>query len=175
MISTDNITLSSFALTGTSSNFITSGASISLPTFDITISQTGLTSTSNYLQSNKYQQADCTNNTILQGDTNRSIAFPANGDYRVILSKRGCTDTSACFTAVGVGINESNFNDQFSLSQNPTEETFQLINSGHAKINALIKNTTSQLINISKMHLKSRFYLTCQKLPLGYIFHQLME
>ncbi|NQZ34609.1 MAG: T9SS type A sorting domain-containing protein, partial [Crocinitomicaceae bacterium] len=51
-----------------------------------------------------YQWIDCSDNSLLVGETNQSLSPLANGDYAVIVTEGNCIDTSACVTVSTVGI-----------------------------------------------------------------------
>jgi hypothetical protein len=63
---------------------------------DLSISQTGNTLTANATGAT-YQWVDCDNgNVIISGETNQSFTPSVSGNYAVIITQNGCTDTSAC-------------------------------------------------------------------------------
>lgn len=54
-----------------------------------------------------YQWIDCNNNNApIAGATNQYYNATANGDYAVIVTQNGCSDTSLCFNVTGIGITE---------------------------------------------------------------------
>lgn len=53
-----------------------------------------------------YQWYDCTNQYALPADTNQSFTPWIPSSYKVIVTKDGCTDTSACITINSVGMEE---------------------------------------------------------------------
>lgn len=138
--------LSNFALTGTSSNFNSPGSAIQLPLIDTTISQNGVNLMANDTTADRYQWIDCSNNTVIIGDTTSSFIATANGNYAVVLSKNGCSDTSGCIQIIGVGIDETQTANNFYLSQNPVQERFQLINKNSVKVNVSIRSITGSIV-----------------------------
>lgn len=53
----------------------------------------------------QYQWVDCNDNyAAIAGETGQSFTASANGDYAVIVTANGCTDTSACYNITGIGI-----------------------------------------------------------------------
>lgn len=67
-----------------------------------------------------YQWLDCDNAfDPIPGETNQVLFPPSPGNYAVIITDNGCTDTSACIWFDFGGINE-NLSDQISVYPNPT-------------------------------------------------------
>lgn len=55
-----------------------------------------------------YQWIDCNNgNADIPGETGQTYIATSNGDYAVIVTENGCTDTSACYNVNGIGLAES--------------------------------------------------------------------
>ena len=68
-----------------------------------------------------YQWIDCSDNSVVAGETGQSFTPTANGDYAVIVTDNGCSDTSACEAIVDLGIGD----DQLSFLEvfpNPTND-----------------------------------------------------
>jgi Concanavalin A-like lectin/glucanases superfamily/Secretion system C-terminal sorting domain len=95
-------------------------------TFNASISQVGPVLTANQLGA-AYQWIDCTNgNLAIAGATNQTYTATANGQYAVILTLGGCSDTTVCATVTNVGLNDlqsaaitaspNPFNDYITLS-----------------------------------------------------------
>lgn len=91
-----------------------------------------------------YQWLDCLRMTPISGATSQTYTATANGDYAVVVTKNGCSDTSACYAVKGVGIEENN-PSSFSLYPNPT--TNQLtIATDLAISNVTIVDLTGKII-----------------------------
>jgi hypothetical protein len=73
-----------------------------------------------------YQWLTCNPFTIIAGATNQTYTATANGDYAVILTQNGCTDTSICMKVNGVGIDELNCQNLITISPNPTHSIFKI-------------------------------------------------
>jgi len=69
-----------------------------------------------------YQWYAC-NNGIISGATNQSYTATANGDYALIITYNGCTDTSVCYTVSGLSIHE-NFVSNVIIYPNPSADYF---------------------------------------------------
>ncbi|HRN40574.1 MAG TPA: T9SS type A sorting domain-containing protein, partial [Vicingus sp.] len=71
-----------------------------------------------------YQWLDCNNgNAIISGETNQSYNPVLSGDYMVVLTKNGCSDSSACVNVVLTGISEL-VNSFVKIYPNPTTTDF---------------------------------------------------
>jgi hypothetical protein len=73
-----------------------------------------------------YQWIDCATMTPIAGQTFGNFTATANGTYAVIVTENGCTDTSACFTVAGLGINQNILADLVKLYPNPTTGAFTI-------------------------------------------------
>ena len=99
--------------------------SLTSPVFNLTISQSGPSLTS--LQTGaQYQWISCTNgNTPIPGATNQNYVATANGQYAVILTLGGCSDTTVCATVTNVGLNDLQ-SASMGISPNPFHENVTL-------------------------------------------------
>jgi hypothetical protein len=79
-----------------------------------------------------YQWLDCDNSfNVLTGETGVSYTATANGNYAVEITVSGCTDTSACVSITGVGINELT-NESVSIYPNPTNNFVTISLGNHS-------------------------------------------
>ncbi len=114
---------------------------------------TSVTQASNTLTSNEagatYQWIDCGNgNVAISGATNQSYTATANGDYAVVVTVNGCTDTSACHTVTGVGIWESNFASALQVYPNPTRGNFTIdLGATYSRVSISITDISGRLIS----------------------------
>jgi surface protein len=96
-----------------------------------------------------YQWISCNPYQIISGATNQNYTATANGDYAVIVTENGCTDTSACVTVMGIGLNENNNDEVISIYPNPTKDKIH-VNIGSVNLepqtNIEIYNTLGQLL-----------------------------
>jgi hypothetical protein len=116
----------------------------SLITLNLTINQTdtSLLQTGALLTANAtgatYQWLTCNPFQEIIGETNQNFIAAANGDYAVIVTQNGCTDTSACYTVNNVGINNFDLSNNIKIFPNPVSQNLQ-IESATAFQNANIK------------------------------------
>jgi hypothetical protein len=72
-----------------------------------------------------YQWIDCSTNQPISGATAQSFAATFNGNYAVIVTQDGCSDTSQCVAITTVGLSENHLST-LSLYPNPTENSFTI-------------------------------------------------
>ncbi|MCX6199667.1 MAG: HYR domain-containing protein, partial [Bacteroidetes bacterium] len=89
---------------------------------DTSIAVSGNTYTANAAGST-YQWYDCGNNTNVSGATGQSFTPTTSGSYALIVTSGGCTDTSACFPVIVIGINNVIVNATLKVFPNPATET----------------------------------------------------
>lgn len=67
-----------------------------------------------------YQWIDCDGNQPISGETAQSYQPSTTGNYAVIITQNGCTDTSECQNVVVVGIENDAFPVELLFYPNPT-------------------------------------------------------
>lgn len=97
----------------------------------VIVIDTGLSQTNITLSSEQngatYQWFDCAvGGGPIPGATNQSFTPTVNGDYSVIITLNGCTDTSACQQVIVISVAESDFSNQLSVYPNPGAGQFWL-------------------------------------------------
>ena len=94
-------TLNNFSLTGTSSNWVSSGTPND--TVDVRVTRSGNAFTA--LATNaQFQWLDCNGFGLINNATSSVFTATANGSYAVRVTQNGCVDTSNCLSVTGVGI-----------------------------------------------------------------------
>ena len=136
---------------------------LTINTVDITTTTVEVTITANATPPATYQWIDCKNgNAFIAGETNQTYTATANGDYAVIVTQNGCTDTSACVNVITVGIEEtSNLEAQtIVVYPNPTKNsiTVNLSNSNNVDKIALY-NLQGKLIYFSENIAKNQLFI----------------
>ena len=97
-----------------------------------------------------YQWINCTTNTPIAGATSQSYIATANGSYAVIVTRNGCTDTSACVTISNLGIDDLNFED-VSVYPNPTNGKITVSFNKEVNLKSfVIRDVTGRLIREEK-------------------------
>jgi hypothetical protein len=94
-----------------------------------------------------YQWLDCPGMTPINGATNQSYTATSNGDYAVIVTNNGCTDTSICYTVTGLSIMESNFANELLLYPNPTNGNFSIdLGKNYQAVTIIIADLKGEVI-----------------------------
>lgn len=78
-----------------------------------------------------YQWIDCNNgNTPIVGEVNQTFVATSNGNYAVIITQNGCSDTSLCTVVNMISIEENQKNDGIVIYPNPTYESIKITFDG---------------------------------------------
>lgn len=96
-----------------------------------------------------YQWIDCGNgNAVISSATNATYTPTQNGEYAVIVTQNGCSDTSSCYTVESVSLNEWSFGDAISLYPNPTNQNITIdLGKIYAEVDLQIMNSLGQIIS----------------------------
>ena len=116
-------------------------------TVDAGTTQSGETLTAT-MNGASYQWIDCDSNTPVPGAVSQTFTAQANGNYAVIVTAQGCSDTSACIAVHTVGINE-NTGWHFALFPNPANDVINLTSSeGMQQAEIMIFSTSGRIITV---------------------------
>lgn len=75
-----------------------------------------------------YQWLDCKNGSEpISGETNQSYTATTNGGYAVLITKNGCSDTSACITIATVGLHDLSDVKNGIVYPNPSTGLFHVL------------------------------------------------
>ena len=123
--SLNNGSLTNFSLAGASSNWVAGSSSLSKP-LDNTVFQVGGTIVATDSTANSYTWVDCNSATRLTANRSRSYMPTTNSDFKVILQKGICRDSSTCYTFLGVGMHGLMANETLNGYPNPTRNNYTL-------------------------------------------------
>jgi len=73
-----------------------------------------------------YQWLDCAGMTPIVGAIGQSYTGTTNGNYAVIVTNNGCSDTSLCHAVIVTGIIENDFGTDLIVYPNPTDGNFSI-------------------------------------------------
>ena len=119
---------------------------LTINTVDASAGQVGELLTANEAGAT-YQWLDCSDMSLFSGATNQSYTATANGDYAVIVSANGCTDTSACLTVSGLSLTEEDFGNDLRLFPNPTNGNFSVdLGANYQDIEFSLRDLSGRLI-----------------------------
>jgi len=124
-VTTAGTTLVTWTFDDGNGNTSTQTQNVIVNTVDNGVTQTGTTLTADAAGAT-YQWIDCSNNNAIAGETNAAFT-PTDlvGDYAVVVTENGCTDTSACITIDYTGLTELNSFD-VSIYPNPSNGIFNV-------------------------------------------------
>jgi len=89
---------------------------------DTSVASNGSMLTSNATTST-YQWIDCDNdNAPVSGATGQTFSPAVSGNYAVVVSQNGCTDTSSCYAASPSSVIENTFPAAIAVYPNPTSD-----------------------------------------------------
>ncbi len=74
-----------------------------------------------------YQWIDCTTGLIISGEINQMFTPLLNGNYALMLTQNGCTDTSGCRTVLVSGVNDIPNDEDMYLYPNPSHGLFYMV------------------------------------------------
>ena len=99
-----------------------------------------------------YQWIDCSDNSIVDGETASSFTPTTSGEYAVILTQGACFDTSDCYTVFVSGIGNSELNLGYEVYPNPADEyvTIDMINE-HTNVTLRVVDMTGKVLLIEEM------------------------
>jgi len=104
--------------------------------------------------SGTYQWINCSDNSIIAGETGNTFRPGVNGEYAVILAQGQCSDTSDCYTMDYTGIADSRYQD-YKVYPNPAREKVSIqMAQEHTNVSIKIFDVTGNLI---KMMEQDRF------------------
>ena len=124
-------TTTAYTVTGTDGNNCqnTAQVTVTVTTVDATTTTAGTTITANNSNAT-YQWVDCNNsNQPISGATSQNFTPTVTGNYAVVVTENGCSDTSACENIIITGINEMNANNNISVYPNPVNDIFTISSS----------------------------------------------
>lgn len=124
-----------------------------------TITQSGNTLSSS-ATSASYQWINCSTNLAIPGATSQSYIASANGNYAVVVTQNGCTDTSLCKTVVGIGISDISSNELIKAYPNPANNIL------HVEVDPLWNNFTVCIQSLSGQTLYNRNNINVNKLDI---------
>lgn len=125
---------------------------LTINTVDVVINQSSNILTANTATAS-YQWIDCTNgNALVSGENGQSFTATTNGNYAVIITENGCTDTSTCFSVTVTSAFEYLSVANVILYPNPAKEIVYITSVEPIEsltINDIAGRVVFQKLNIS--------------------------
>lgn len=116
-----------------------------------------------------YQWLDCdTGFSPIAGASNQSYTATSNGNYAVVVSQNGCSDTSACSLISTVSINEIDAKGLMKIYPNPSKEYVILQHPEISKNEITISNVMGQTMTTKNVIWEeNKLYVDVSNLPNG--------
>ena len=132
----------------------------SVVTLDLIINaiNTTITNNSPILIANEngaiYQWINCEGMFAISGEINQSFTATNNGNYAVVVTQNGCTDTSACENVNNVGFDETTLD--INIHPNPTKGLINLEIEGYNRsINVEVYDCKGKLLQTNNSNIIS--------------------
>lgn len=151
---------------------------LNITTPDTNVTQAGSTLTSQALPPSTYQWIQCNPNpiAIIPNATSASFTPTNNGDYAVIVTLNGCSDTSDCRSMYVNTIEDNYLSTETHLYPNPTDDILHL-SFQHAipTLQVQITSISGQVLYEKNIRDANHILLPIQKLAKGIYFVQLYD
>ncbi|MBC7863066.1 MAG: T9SS type A sorting domain-containing protein [Bacteroidia bacterium] len=115
-----------------------------------------------------YQWIDCSNNSVIAGETNQNYIALVNGDYAVVVTLNGCSDTSACVNINTTGINNQTTDLLLSVYPNPNKGVFTIHSANEGVF--MISDELGQTLQTVKLNAANNFTTNIANLSSGIYF-----
>ncbi len=130
---------------------------LTIVTIDTAVNQDGITLTAN-ASGVAYQWLDCGDgNSFIEGETNQSYTATTDGNYSVQITDGECVDTSACYVATPVKVNEQPFEDGIIVYQGANSDIYHIdLGEIHQEVLVKVADLNGRLVG-SKTFVQSQF------------------
>jgi len=132
---------------------------------DTAVTQSGLTLTASATGAT-YQWLNCQSLLPLAGATSASYTATFNGQFAVLVTQNGCSDTSACFTIHTVGLEETGIPD-LNVYPNPAQDLITLSGKAGTQLNSVSITDMQGRVLLRHSNLVLPAQLNIQSLPAG--------
>jgi hypothetical protein len=132
---------------------------VTINTVDAGISISGVTLTADAVGAT-YQWVICPSYMPIAGETDQDYTPTADGDFAVIVTENGCTDTSACMNVHGVGIEDIGREWSFDLYPNPNQGEFTV------SFGEELRDVRVEIINVSGKVIWKKTLAKAKSVPL---------
>ena len=124
---------------------------LTVTTVDAGVSSSGTTLTADATGAT-YQWVDCdAGYAAISGETSQNFTPTANGNYAVIVTQDGCSDTSACESVTQVGLGENDPSSMISVYPNPTDGPVIIEMGAYEEwVNVVIYDPSGKVISRNK-------------------------
>ncbi len=160
-----------YVVTPTATNCV--GAPVSV-TITVNTVDNSVTQNNNILTANAngatYQWLNCNNGFLpITGSTNQSYTATSNGNYAVIVTQNGCSDTSSCYNVSSTGIASSFSDSGIIIYPNPGNGKVNVLISQFENVQMKIYNVLGECVH-QQISTSSNFQIDLSKEPKGIYF-----
>ncbi|RFC53386.1 fibronectin type III domain-containing protein [Brumimicrobium aurantiacum] len=131
---------------------------LTINTVDASVTQTNGINLSANTSGATYQWIDCDNNNApISGETSQDFTATVNGNYAVIVTENGCSDTSSCYLVDNVGLSDFDQELGISLYPNPTKGEVNILieNMEQASLEMEVVDATGRKLTTTTVYNKS--------------------
>jgi len=141
-----------------------------LDSVNIAVSQSDSMLTANAFGAS-YQWIDCNNgNSPIVEQVAQSFTGPPPGNYAVVITQDGCSDTSSCYSVVEVGILQNTLSNKLTIYPNPTTNLATVsLGATTRYVRASLRNVIGETISMHEFHMIEQFSLEINGVP-GFYF-----
>jgi hypothetical protein len=132
---------------------------LSINSVNTTVTRIGTTLTANQTGA-AYQWLNCSTGIPISGANSQSYIPSSSGDYAVIVTYNGCSDSSACYNINIVGLTENDFANKLIVYPNPTDGNFSI------DLGETYQTASIRIIDVFGKEILSNTYNNCQLLNL---------
>lgn len=150
---------------------------LTIPVVDVSVTRYDRTLVASLLRGD-YQWMDCVTKTILPGAISYRFSPQRDGRYAVVVTDKGCTDTSKCVVVSGVSssIKERLVSGGLNVFPNPTSGICVVAGSGIVKKGILsLFNLMGQRLSIYEVEPNGDFQIDLSAYPTGVYILELTQ
>jgi hypothetical protein len=138
---------------------------------DASVTSSGLTITATATPAT-YQWVFCPSLAPIGGATNQSYTATADGNYAVVVTQSGCSDTSSCVNITGTGITSMDHETVLQVWPNPSAGMLQVLSPEKGKL--VVTNLDGKTLFVREL-LQGNNTLSLEHLPAGIYLLQLKD
>lgn len=144
-------TLGSYTVTYTTTGPCPNSTDVTVSVDSVDASVTGTSPTFTAVETGAtYQWLNCDSAFApISGETNQGFTATANGNYAVVVTLNGCSDTSVCNAVTTVGLGENAFGNSVLIYPNPTSGVLNIqMEQEYEDITVTVRNVLGQIISV---------------------------